>query len=293
MCELLGMSSNQRTNINLSLTVLSKRGENPHFHGDGWGVAFYEGKDVRLIKDSGEAKDSPWVDFIKKQDIESHDVIAHIRKSTVGPVCYSNTHPFARELRGRMHTFAHNGTFTDIQKNESYRPRNFWPVGATDSEHAFCVLMDRLQVLWSKYDEIPPLVERHYLVAQFAKEMRALGAANFLYSDGDALFGHGHQRHNPVTDHLEWPGLHYLHLNCDDQPSGFEKSSKTGIAVKDTSHVITLFASVPLNDESWVPLKEGEVIAVRRGECSWLSGEDLTRDEKPLIFRTRPEMHSA
>lgn len=39
MCELLGMSSNHRTTINLSLTTLAQRGENPKLHGDGWGVA--------------------------------------------------------------------------------------------------------------------------------------------------------------------------------------------------------------------------------------------------------------
>ena len=270
MCELLGMSSNQRTNINLSLSVLAKRGENPKLHGDGWGVAFYEGKDVRLIKDSGQAKDSVWVDFIKQQEIRSHDIIAHIRKSTVGAVSYSNTHPFVRELKGRMHTFAHNGTFKDIQLMGKYQTKNFRPVGCTDSEHAFCVLMEQLKLLWSDYDGLPPLRERFQIVHSFAAEMRSLGAANFLYSDGETLFGHGHQRHDPITDELTWPGMHYLNLDCEDELNGLEKSSKSPITVKQHDHIITLFASVPLSTGDWHPLKEGEVIAVTKGQCSWL-----------------------
>ena len=264
MCELLGMSSNQQTNINLSLTVLSKRGENPRLHGDGWGVAFYEGgNDVRLIKDSGEAKDSVWVDFIKEQEIHSHVVIAHIRKATVGEVSYRNTHPFTRELKGRMHTFAHNGTFKDIQQNPKYHTEFYRPVGSTDSEHAFCVLMDRMRSLWSDFGVLPPLKERLLVVDQFASEMRELGAANFLYSDGDTLFGHGHHRHNPLTDKLEWPGLHYLH--CADKMTGLENSSQSGISLKGEGHEVTLFASVPLSQGDWRPLKEGEVLAVTLG----------------------------
>lgn len=262
MCELLGMSSNQQTNINLSLTVLSQRGENPRLHGDGWGVAFYEGdNDVRLIKDSGEAKKSQWVDFIKEQEIHSHVVIAHIRKSTVGEVSYRNTHPFTRELKGRMHTFAHNGTFKEIQKKAF---TGFYkPVGSTDSEYAFCVLMDRMRSLWSDFGELPPLKDRMTVVTEFARDMRELGAANFLYSDGDTLFGHGHYRHNPITDRDEWPGLHYLH--CSEDLRGLDNSSNTGISLKGEHHEVSLFASVPLSEGDWRPLKEGEVLAVTLG----------------------------
>lgn len=267
MCELLGMSSNHQTSINLSLTVLSERGENPKLHGDGWGVAFYEGHDVRLIKDSGAAKGSPWVNFIKQQEIHSHDIIAHIRKSTVGEVTYRNTHPFVRELCGYMHTFAHNGTFHGIQGNPKYPLKRYRPVGLTDSEHAFCVLLDRMSDIWVKYESPPPLQERLEVINQFAEEMRNLGPSNFLYSDGETLFAHGHQRHNPLTEAIEWPGLHYIHLICGPDEKGFNKSSKSGISMKGDDHIITLFASVPLNDDKeWIPMKEGEVVAVTKGK---------------------------
>lgn len=265
MCELLGMSSNKKTNINISLSTLAQRGENPHFHGDGWGVAFYEDKDVRLIKDVGEAKKSDWVHLIKKEHILSHDVIAHIRKSTVGKVSYSNTHPFIRELFGRVHTFAHNGTLVGI--DEKFKTKNFHPVGSTDSEKAFCLLMDRMMELWhGHHDLIPALTNRIELIEEFSKEMRQLGPINFLYSDGEIMVGHGHKRHDPVTNKVEWPGLHFNHLICDE-------FSEAGVTLSSsTDRMITLFASVPLDDDgNWKPLREGQIVAVRKGEIVYLS----------------------
>lgn len=266
MCELLGMSSNHRTTINLSLTTLAQRGENPKLHGDGWGVAFYEGNDVRLIKDSGEAKNSPWVDLIKAQEIHSHDIIAHIRKSTIGEVSYRNTHPFIRELCGRVHTFAHNGTLKDIQSNTHYSSTQYRPVGTTDSEYAFCILMDKMKDIWKKKNHVPHLKSRMEIIKEFTHDMKKLGTLNFLYSDGETLFAHGHQRHDPITERVEWPGLHYLQVICDRKERGFVESNKTGIALKGDNDIVTLFASVPLNDDNWHPLAEGQIMAVTKGE---------------------------
>lgn len=265
MCELLGLSSNRETTINLSLSILAQRGENPNMHGDGWGIAFHEGNDVRLIKDAGSAKNSVWVEFIKQREIRAHDIIAHIRKSTVGNVNYSNTHPFTRELLGTMHSFAHNGTLRNFKENPLFAPRDFHPIGETDSEHFFCVLMDRMKILWESYRTVPPLEERTRLIKDLADEVRGLGPVNFLYSDGHAFFAHGDERHNPITHQLEWPGLHFLEIRCDAKRRIFSESPESGLKVQADDEIVTLFASVPLDDQKWVPMAKGEVIAVSRG----------------------------
>lgn len=262
MCELLGLSSNRKTTINLSLTVLAKRGENPNLNGDGWGIAFHEGKDVRLIKDTGQAKNSEWVEFIKKQQIRSHDIIAHIRKSTIGRVSYSNTHPFTRELNGRVHSFAHNGTLKNVK---ALNPIHYHPIGETDSELSFCLLMDRMEKLW-RTEEVPPLKERVDVVEEFAHEICRMGPSNFLYSDGEAFFAHGDVRHDPLKGTVSWPGLHYYELECSLDTKNFDESARDGISIEGVDDVVTLFASVPLNDCPWVPLKRGELIAVSRGK---------------------------
>lgn len=270
MCELLGLSSKQETTINLSLTVLAQRGENPNMHGDGWGIAFHEGKDVRLIKDSGPAKNSEWVEFIKQREIHAHDIIAHIRKSTIGKVRYSNTHPFTRELMGRIHSFAHNGTLKEIRHDNQYRTKHYNPVGDTDSEHAFCLLMDQMKELWEGYCEPPPIEARMKVIKEFADKIRRIGPANFLYSDGDAFFAHGDERHDPILNKLVWPGLFYLEIQCDRDNHIHSEAPESGVIVDVDDDVITMFASVPLNEEKWIPLERGEVIAVSKGSivCS-------------------------
>ncbi len=39
-----------------------------------------------------------------------------------------------------------------------------------------------------------------------------------------------------------------------------------GVAISDGERAVVSIASVPLNDEAWRPLAEGEVLAVRGGE---------------------------
>jgi predicted glutamine amidotransferase len=265
MCELLGLSSNHETTINLSLTVLAQRGENPNMHGDGWGIAFHEGNDVRLIKDAGPAKNSEWVEFIKQREIHAHDIIAHIRKSTIGKVSYSNTHPFTRELLGKVHSFAHNGTLKMIRENPKLKTQHYHAIGDTDSEYCFCLLMDRMKKLWDTYMEVPPLEDRLKLIKDFADEIRHMGPLNFLYSDGDAFFAHGDERHDPIQNKLIWPGLYYLQIECDRNHHIESHAPESGVHLEGDDEVVTLFASVPLNDENWRPLKRGEVIAVSRG----------------------------
>lgn len=265
MCELLGLSSTTKTTINLSLATLAQRGENPHMHGDGWGVAFYDEKDVRLIKDAGPAKNSPWVSFITSQDIESHDIIAHIRKSTIGDTHYSNTHPFTRELYGVVHCFAHNGTLPNIFSDQRFSSRDYFPVGNTDSEYAFCHLMDLMQELWDRFEGAPPLETRLQTVQNFAEEMMQLGPANFLYCDGDAMFAHGDIRLDPLTNKVSWPGLYYLQRKSTLQQGEID-AEESGITIQSEPGIITLFASVPLNQENWIPLQRSEVVVVSKGQ---------------------------
>jgi hypothetical protein len=98
-----------------------------------------------------------------------------------------------RELGGRVHLFAHNGGFGGIETWFARSVHRFHPVGDTDSEKGFCLLLDRLLKIWEGAMP-PPLDVRLAVVEAFAAEMRPLGIANFLYSDGEFVFGHGHRR---------------------------------------------------------------------------------------------------
>jgi len=61
---------------------------------------------------------------------------------------------------------------------------------------------------------VPPAIDaRQQVVAAFAPELHELGPANFLYTDGDALFAHGHKR-TQEDGSVRPPGLHVLCQSC-------------------------------------------------------------------------------
>ena len=51
MCQLLGMNCNVPTDICFSFTGFQARGGATDIHRDGWGIAFFEGRGVRMFLD--------------------------------------------------------------------------------------------------------------------------------------------------------------------------------------------------------------------------------------------------
>ena len=264
MCELLGMSAHHPASITLSLNEFARHGGETGPHVDGWGVAFYEGPDANLIRESTSAADSVLMSTLRGYKLVSEIVIAHIRRASFGPVELKNTHPFRREMAGRVHTFAHNGDLPGIENRYSLEQGGFVsPIGNTDSEYAFCLLMQRLSRPWGRSGMIPELTIRKKIISRFARQIGKLGPANFLYSDGDALFVHGHVRTQPDGS-ISSPGLHYICVTCD---YGFGQSELASVKLEsDQLQKVTLVATTPLNDGDWLPMQEGELLIVKGGE---------------------------
>lgn len=142
MCELLGMSANVPTDIRFSFAGLARRGGETGPHQDGWGISFYEGRGSRSFHDPEPSARSEIARLLRQYPIKSRIVIAHVRRANRGRVTLENTHPFSRELWGRTFTFAHNGQLKGVKRLTLGR---FKPVGTTDSEHAFCWMLGRLE----------------------------------------------------------------------------------------------------------------------------------------------------
>ena len=181
MCQLLGMNANTPTDVMFSFTGFATRAEE---HKDGFGIAFFEGAGVRLMVDVQSARHSPVAQMVRNYPIKSDNIIAHIRKATQGVVTLANTHPFVRELWGRYWVFAHNGDL------KGFAPRlhgAFRPVGETDSELAFCWLM---QELAKAHASVPPIKELTRTLRELAPVPAAHGTFNFMLSNGQALWAH-------------------------------------------------------------------------------------------------------
>ena len=190
MCQLLGMNSHLPASLTLSFTGFSQRGGSTDHHSDGWGIAFFEGegatpgKGVRCFVDKESAATSMMANLLRTYPIKSHNVVAHVRKATVGEVSLENCHPFARELWGRNWVFAHNGDL------KNYAPKlhgSFKPVGSTDSELAFCWLM---QELAKSHANAPSVKELTLTLRELTPKIAEFGTFNYILSNGQALWAH-------------------------------------------------------------------------------------------------------
>lgn len=255
------MSSRRSTQLTFSLQTLAAHSAGASTTRDGWGVAFYEGRDAALFREPAAASDSPLVRFLQSNGPSTTLAISHIRHATRGAVDLSNTQPFVRELAGRAHVFAHNGNLLGIERTGSLAFDRYRPVGTTDSEHAFCALLERMHGLW-RVASPPPLDQRLSVISEFAADLRKLGPANFLYADGDVLFAHGHRRVQPTTGRIEPPGLWVWSCHCADPEQPVHAG---GVTVAPGFQEMVLVASVPLTAENWRPLGEGELVVVAGG----------------------------
>jgi len=235
------MNCNTPTDVTFSFTGFATRSCE---HADGFGIAFFEGRGVRLFVDHLAASASPVAELIKRYPIQSQNVVAHIRKATQGKVALENCHPFVRELWGRYWVFAHNGNLKD------YAPRlhaAFKPVGDTDSELAFCWLM---QELAKSHATMPSVAELNVTLRELVPQIAKHGTFNFVLSQGDALWAHCSTKlHYLVRQHP----FGVARLQDQDMALNFAELAKSGDRV-------AVIATEPLTcDETWSPFAAGEI----------------------------------
>lgn len=262
MCQLLAISSPYPVQVNDAFRRFARHGSPDCPDHDGWGIAYYQEGDVRVVRDSKPAACSSWAGFVKGLSVQSPLVIGHLRHASAGDVALRNTHPFVRELGGRYHIFAHNGTVPGVFNAQAFHPHRFHPLGETDSEWAFCTLMEQLAEAWCCAKTIPPLPQRTDIVAAFAAKLRELGPANFIYTDGDALFLHGDRRQPSPGQPAFAPGLHFRIERSGDRSPVLTASDLT---TADTPPSVFVAASLPLTAEAWTPMSTGELLVVRHG----------------------------
>jgi len=263
MCELLGMSANVPTDICFSFAGLIRRGGETGPHKDGWGIAFFVGKGVREFKDVDASATSEIARFVKDYPIKSHIVISHIRQANSGRIALENTHPFNRELWGLPWVYAHNGQLKGVkQKKLDY----YRPIGSTDSEHAFCYLLNHLRKSFSQYPSGKTSLFRK--IHSLCEELGKLGVFNILFSDSKYLYCYCSTRLCWITRR---------------SPFGVARLQDRELAVnfcdETTPHdVVTVVATAPLTaNETWEMMQPGELLVFQRGEVAYRLLSDSTR----------------
>ena len=250
MCQLLGLNSRTPTDATFSFKGFSQRGGGTDHHGDGWGIAFFEGKAVRHFVDAESAVTSPVAALLQSYRIKSLNIIAHVRKATQGNITLENAHPFVREMFGHNWVFAHNGDL------KGYKPEltgRFTPVGDTDSEHAFCWL---LQEILARHATMPSVDELSDTLSELVKIPSEFGTFNFMLSTGQALWAFCTTN---LTYLVRQPPFHKATLRDQDVSVDFAELNCN----KDRTAVIV---TQPLTtDEAWVTFKPYELIVFESG----------------------------
>ena len=248
MCQLLGMNANVPTDVMFSFAGLAHRAVE---HKDGFGIAFFEDRGLRTFVDHKSARESPVAELVRRFPIKSDNVIAHIRKATQGKVALENTHPFVRELWGRYWVFAHNGDLKD------FRPRlhaAFRPVGDTDSERAFCWLM---QELAKAHAAVPDVDELTLTLRELLPQPAAHGNFNLLLSNGQALWAHAST------------GLYYIerkHPFSEAQLSDEDVRIDFATRTTATDRVAVIVTAPLTTNEEWTAFGKEELLVFVDGQ---------------------------
>lgn len=151
MCRLYGFRSNEPTKVECTLVhaqnalmVQSRADLAGYSHANGWGLATYENKVPHLNRQAWAAYHGEHFQRAAAR-VFSHQVLAHVRRATVGEPAIENTHPF---VDGPW-AFVHNGTIPNFERLRSRllaempENRRANVHGATDSEHFFHFLRAR------------------------------------------------------------------------------------------------------------------------------------------------------
>jgi glutamine amidotransferase len=270
MCQLFALNCNVPSAVTFSFTGLSARGGRTDQHADGFGLAFHDDAACRLFIDDHRASDAPLADFLRRHPIRARTVLAHLRKATQGAVQLSNCHPFVREWQGRTWSFCHNGDLA------GFHPRltgHYLPVGTTDSERAFCWILQELRRRIrtrsaSGWRRLAPVI------AELAATIARHGAFNFLLSDGAALYAHCSSSLFSLVRSDPFPTAQ---LVDDDMVLDLG-------AINGRGSRMVLLATEPLTrNENWQPLQVGELQVYADGERVWTGAQAADTVVPPAV----------
>lgn len=265
MCQLLGMNCNTPTDIQFSFEGFAKRGGLTDEHADGWGIAFFEGSAARCFIDHRPASDSPVAELIRNYPIRSYNVISHIRKATVGQVKLQNCHPFIRELWGQAWVFAHNGDLKDF--NPSLQG-DFLPIGETDSELAFCLLLQTLknEFGYRTAGNRPSVAEVDEVLRPVCSKITEHGTFNMLLSNGQAMYTHCSTKLEYIVRAHPFKAAHLV--DCDIQVD-------FGAVTTQNDRVAVIATSALTNDEVWTPFEPQSFLVFEDGRPVLKNGHSL------------------
>jgi glutamine amidotransferase len=157
----------------------------------------------------------------------------------------------ASRWRTRIRSRAHNGQLKGVK---TWPLGAFRPIGTTDSEHAFCWMLERLRGLGSR---LPGARRIDAEVARLCAQIAPLGVFNMLLSDGRTLYAYCGKRLCWLTRRAPFGKATLID---EDLSVDFSQVTRP-------DDIVSVIATRPLTrDEVWVDARPGQLLAWRDGE---------------------------
>jgi glutamine amidotransferase len=255
MCELMGFNFARPTTVDFTIREFGTRSQE---NADGWGLAWYPDESLALIKEAVKWQASEHSGFLETYaGIRSTIGIAHVRHRTRGRLTHADTHPFRRELDGKEYCFAHNGTLPTIRTRKT---RRFQPVGQTDSEHFFCLLLEHIAAWTDGVASPDNWSALHDLLSDYNRE----GTLNFLLADGERLVAY-HDRDG-------WKGLTLRRMAVHAPESSRLEDDEVRVEVGgEPFNYGIVVATCPLSSAGWESFQKGELVVLEGGVMRYSS----------------------
>lgn len=254
--RLLAMSFDAPISPSIELRAL----EGAREHAYGWGFAWYPeaGPSAMVIKDPTSIGENPMTKLLRDWErFQSTVFVCHLR-GAARTLTEQDTHPFSLPYAGRSFVLAHNG---DLVGDLGPGPDAvFAPLGRTDSERAFCWILERVRREGGKRLADVGWERLH----GWLRELDEMGTANFLLTDGIDLVVH--------RDAEAYNTLYSMRLT---PPHGATRWSTPDIEVdlsdaEDLGRSAVLVSTIPLAaegdaKEGWIELAPSQMLVLRRG----------------------------
>jgi len=148
LCRLFAWHSAEPLSIANALgTDLQAFTELSTVHRDGWGIAYADTDEIKLVRDTSPAHESSVYSDLLTQ-MQTTDAIAHLRWATEAlAVCIPNTHPFVKQGPTGEIAFMHNGGVARGRELKDLIDSDYLAEldGDTDSEKYFAAVLTQLR----------------------------------------------------------------------------------------------------------------------------------------------------
>jgi len=230
---------------------------------DGWGVGYYPAGEpsASVLKEPAPGPGSIRRELVRAWDhLESSLFVLHVRAAIWGANTDANTQPFVKSWGARDWMIAHAGSLTRALDVTHGAP--FEPIGATDTERVFCVLLERLASQGWRSLADSNLRD----MSEWFGELNALGTLDLVLCDGRDLLIYA-DRHTEPTLHLGELVPPFDRLVIGDRDVQIDFTSRQGTCERKG----VIASSSPLQSSgtasgmNWRLLERGEIVIIRQG----------------------------